>query len=61
MIEHWYEYLPEAWFIPEGRWYVALSVFLISLLGFFLGFLLKVFLTNRWLRKNDIDHRNLKQ
>ena len=22
MIEHWYEYLPAAWFTPEGRWYV---------------------------------------
>ena len=54
MIEHWYEYLPAAWFIPEGRWYVALSVFLIFLLGFLLSFMLKVFLTNRWLRKNDI-------
>lgn len=56
MIEHWYEYLPAAWFIPEGRWYVALSVFLI----FLLGFMLKVFLTNRWLRKNDNDPRKLK-
>ena len=26
MIEHWYEYQPAAWFIPEGRWYVAFSV-----------------------------------
>ncbi len=61
MIEHWYEYLPAAWFIPEGRWYVALSVFLIFLPGFFQGFMLKVILTNRWLRKNDIDPRKLKQ
>ena len=39
MIEHWYEYLPAAWFIPEGRWYVIGSVLLLMSIAFILGFL----------------------
>ena len=37
MIEHWYEYLPAAWY-TEGRWYVLLSVLLIFALGLVLGY-----------------------
>ena len=33
MIEHWYDYLPAAWFIPEGRWYVLLSVLLLMVIS----------------------------
>ena len=38
MIEHWYDYLPAAWFIPEGRWYVLLSVLLLMVIAFIIGF-----------------------
>ena len=31
MIEHWYDYLPAAWY-TEGHWYVLISVILIFLL-----------------------------
>ena len=37
MIEHWYDYLPAAWFTPEGRWYVIGSILLLMLLAFALG------------------------
>ncbi len=39
MIEHWYEYLPAAWFTPEGRWIVLLSLLLLCTLFFALGYL----------------------
>ena len=52
MVEHWYEYLPAAWFTPEGRWYVAMGVFLVSVIGFALGFCFHIFKTNRWLIKH---------
>ena len=39
MIEHWYEYLPAAWFTPEGRWYVAISVLLLMGIAFAIGFM----------------------
>lgn len=38
MITHWYEYLPAAWFTPEGRWYVLISVLLLMLLAFVAGY-----------------------
>lgn len=37
MIEHWYEYLPAAWFTPEGRWYVILGLLLILAIGIAIG------------------------
>lgn len=40
MIEHWYEYLPAAWLMPEGRWYVILSIVLLMTLTFVLGYVL---------------------
>ena len=40
MIEHWYEYLPAAWFIPEARWYVAISILLLMGISFAIGFIL---------------------
>ena len=40
MIEHWYEYLPAAWFTPEGRWYVLASVLLLMAIAFVAGYLL---------------------
>ena len=39
MIEHWYDYLPAAWFTPEGRWYVIFSIVLIISISFGLGYL----------------------
>ncbi len=38
MIEHWYDYLPAAWFTPEGRWYVVISILLLMALAFALGY-----------------------
>ena len=38
MIEHWYEYLPAAWFTPEGRWYVIVSILILMTLSFALGY-----------------------
>ena len=35
MVEHWYEYLPACWLMPEGRWYVIGSMALLMLLAFF--------------------------
>lgn len=40
MIEHWYEYLPAAWFTPEARWYVLISVLLLMAIAFVAGYLL---------------------
>lgn len=40
MIEHWYEYLPAAWFIPEGRIYVGISLLIIIVISFAAGYLL---------------------
>jgi len=40
MIEHWWEYLPAAWFIPEVRWYVFFSVLLLMAIAFCFGFLI---------------------
>lgn len=37
MIEHWYEYLPACWLMPEGRWYVIGSIALLMLLSFAIG------------------------
>ena len=39
MIEHWYEYLPAAWFTSEGRWYVTISVLLLMAIAFVAGYL----------------------
>ena len=52
MIEHWYDFLPAAWFIPEGRWIVILSLVLIFILGFAAGFSFHILKTNRWLIKH---------
>ena len=52
MIEHWYEYLPAAWFTPEGRWYVAMGVSLVFFIGFAMGFIFHIFKTNYWLIKH---------
>ena len=38
MIEHWYEYLPAAWFTPEGLWYVILGLILIVTIAFYCGY-----------------------
>ena len=38
MITHWYEYLPAAWFTPEGRWYVTISVLLLMFIAFVAGY-----------------------
>ena len=38
MLTHWYEYLPAAWFTPEGRWYVTISVLLLMLIAFVAGY-----------------------
>ena len=38
MIEHWYQYLPAAWFTPEGKWILLLSTLLIFLIGFLFGY-----------------------
>ena len=38
MLTHWYEYLPAAWFTPEGRWYVTISVLLLMLVAFVAGY-----------------------
>ena len=40
MIEHWYDYLPAAWFTPEGRWYVIFSIVLLVTIAFGLGYFL---------------------
>ena len=40
MIEHFYEYLPAAWFTPEGCFWVALSILLLMALSFALGYIL---------------------
>ena len=37
MIEHWYDYLPAAWFTPEGAISVTASLLLLMLLAFVLG------------------------
>ena len=37
MVEHWYEYLPACWLMPEGRWYVIGSILLLMLLSFLAG------------------------
>lgn len=33
-MEHWYEYLPTACFMTEGRWYVIISILLLMTLSF---------------------------
>ncbi len=38
MIEHWYEYLPAAWFTAEGRWAVLLTVVLLMGAAFAVGY-----------------------
>jgi hypothetical protein len=40
MIEHWYDYLPAAWY-TEGRWYVLLTVLLLMALSFAAGWWLR--------------------
>lgn len=39
MITHWYEYLPAAWFTPEGRCYVLLGLLLVAAAGFLAGYI----------------------
>ena len=38
MIEHWYEYLPAAWFVPEARLPLIVSVAIILAIGFIIGY-----------------------
>ena len=38
MIEHFYEYLPAAWFTPEGCFWATLSVLFLMGVSFALGF-----------------------
>ena len=40
MIEHWYEYLPAAWAMPHGRWYVIISIVLLVTLAYWLGYVM---------------------
>ena len=60
MIEHWYDYLPAAWFTPQGKWIMLLCVILIFIFGFICGFIFHILKTNRWLHKNSINPRELK-
>lgn len=53
MVEHWYDYLPAAWFTPGGKWFIILSILLIFLLGFMVGLIFHILKTNRWLIKHD--------
>lgn len=39
MIEHWYEYLPAAWFTHEGKVWVTISIVLVVGVSFFIGYL----------------------
>ena len=57
MIEHWYEYLPAAWFIPEGRWYVIGSVLLLMSIAFILGYLVG----RSWEKKAKIDAKTIEK
>lgn len=52
MIEHWYEILPAAWFTPEGRWYVFISVMAVFTLGYLLGFFMGRRIKNEYEKKN---------
>ena len=40
MIEHFYEYLPAAWFTPEGCFWATLSILFLMGVSFALGFLM---------------------
>lgn len=52
MVEHWYDFLPAAWFILEGRWIVILIILIIFTIGFLVGFLFHIVKTNHWLIKH---------
>ncbi len=53
MIEHWYEYLPAAWFTPQGKWIISLSILVVFLIGFAVGLFFHIVKTNRWLIKHN--------
>ena len=38
MIEHWFEYLPAAWWVTPGRWYVLVTLLIIIALAFAAGY-----------------------
>ena len=38
MVEHWYDFLPAAWLIPEARWFLVLSTLLLLAIGFAIGY-----------------------
>lgn len=38
MIEHWWEYLPSVWYIPEVRWQVTIVVLLVMAICFAVGY-----------------------
>lgn len=40
MVEHWYEYLPAAWFVPDARVPLIVSVTIILAIGFVIGYLM---------------------
>ena len=40
MIERFYEYLPAAWFTPEGCFWATLSILFLMGVSFALGFLM---------------------
>ena len=41
MIEHWYEYLPAAWFTPGGKIYLPISLLIVFAIGFAVGYLIR--------------------
>lgn len=38
MIEHWWEYLPSVWYIPEVRWQVTIGVLLLMAISMAAGY-----------------------
>ena len=58
MVERWYDLLPAAWFTPQGKWFLIMSIMLIFLIGFTCGFLFHIFKTNHWLIKHGYKPRN---
>ena len=52
MVDNWHDFLPAAWFTPEGRRFVILGIVLRFLIGFTCGILFHIFKTNLWLIKH---------
>ena len=40
MVEHWYDFLPAAWFTPEGGVIVTISYLLVLAIGIGIGYLI---------------------